>query len=1279
MIVKPFRKKILKISAITLGILLVLLTGFHFWFKAHAKEMIEDMVESKSDGKLKLKINKLHFNYFSRVIELENAVFYNTDTTTGSTAYRFSVEKIKLKAKAILPIIFKKQILIDSLNLLRPHIEVTRLRVIDKPDKKAKTEVSIPEEMGKVYSSIQDALEVLQVQRFQIDEGTFTLINKIDPDQTPMTISNLHFHIDNLKVDSSNTGAKEKILFSDNIVLRSHQQSILFPDGRHRLSFSKFRINLEKKLVEFDSCTIAATRTDSSNASFDVFFDALYLTNIDFDALYNSEIIKADSVYCINPKFNLHVETGKKKGNKGPPKLENIIKQLTGDLQLKYVIVTNADFNIKTVKDDHPSTFTFSKNNFEMQGLTVDQDAQQPIKVKSFVMAIRNYENFIKDSSYSIKFDSIIFKDDQITLSNFLFNKLEHGKIVNTFSIPQFSLQGLSWDHLVFERRLKAEQAIMFRPNISYTATSGRQDKAKRQSIFQSLGAANEYMDLKFLDIKDGTIDLKLKNNLVVQLESANVSVQSNSLLTSTRFSGIKNSLTALNFTKGRIHAGKITIDLNDIRYAGKSGEFGAGSIDVRNNQKTLAVNLKEVEVGKMLVDELTGNIFADGLSWQSGNITMQAATGGKKEVSDDPTIELLNMHGTNTTVHIITAGKLISTKLDNVAFSELVKIPGSKLVLKGLNITGKDLKVKDKQVDLSVASYDLTDNMISSFRNVRFTNNTDKMEASVVVPSMTVVPHIQPLLNGQIALDAINITKPVIDLHLRSTTPQPVKQPSAANISVSSLKLVQPIIRFSETRDSGSLALNWHGERNNANFLEAKGLSTNKGSTSVDNLSFYLTDFIFTNLKGKKFSTGEGKVSAAIKDIKLEQEDNQPLKWMGNISRFDARDFQLDSIGSSKGNFMMNSGSVENLNLNSSTINNLREMAAANRAFQLRQFTGQYQDENKRMEWSNARYNRNSNTFSLDSFVMQPALERDSFIARQTFQTDYIAFRFGAASIGPVDLDALIKDNRVKIGTAIIDKFRLTDYKDKKLPFNPGIIKPLPIGLLKKIPQQISLDSVRFTNAEVAYTETGEKTKLPGTITVTRMNATLLNARNFNIGPTDSLTVQATGYVMDSMWIRLKVKESYTDSLGGFLMTLQMKPADLRVLNPALVPLALAKIESGFLDTLSMRAVGREYLSLGEMKMLYHDLKVRILKNGDTSRKSFITGLANLLIKNKNESRTGNVFFIRQRDRSAINYLIKIAMSGVASSVGVKGNKKMMRKYRKELEERKLPPIDFD
>lgn len=1279
-----FVKKLLKITGISLGVLVVLLVGFHFWFKAHAKQMIEDMVESKSGGKVKLKIEKLHFNYFNRKIELEKAVFFNTDSLTGTTAYRFKVDKMLLQVKAFLPLVFKKQILIDSLTLLNPDIEVTRLKAAIKPGNKIKKDVSIPEEMGKVYTSIQDALKILKVKRFQIDDGTFTLINKIDPSQLPLTVSNIHFHIDNLMVDAGKLTGNENLLFSENVVLRSRNQNIIFPDGRHRLSFSNFRINLKNRLVQFDSCTIAATKGDSTSATFNVFFDALMLTNIDFDTLYKSEVIKADSVYCVNPKFNLEVETGRKKGGKKPqPKLENIIKQLTGDLQLGYVVVSNADFNIKTIKNGVPSSYTFSNNNFEMQGLSVVQDAPKPLKVKSFAMAIRNYENFIKDSSYSVKFDSVLFKDDHITLSNFLFNKLDHGKILNTFSIPQFTLRGLSWDDLVFERQLKAEQAIMLNPHINYTATVKQTNTQGKQNIFQSLGAVNEYMDLQQLDIVDGMIDLKLKNNLRVQLDNATVSVKSQSLLESKKLAAIKNSLTQLQFEKGTIHAGNVDLVLYDLRYIGQSGQFVAGSINVSNKEKNMAIALQEVSVEKMQVDEISGNVYAEGVTWQKADVKINAIAG--KNDGSGALIELKDVRGFNTSISGLFGGKSVSTTLNSISFNELEKNTEGKLKLDGLDINGQQLKVKDNNLNLSVAAYDITDHKPSSFREINYKANNGKVQADIFIPSLTVIPHVQPLLNGEIALDAINMMKPVINLQFAAkNTLAENKNPGLPKIDISDLKLYQPKISFAQETDSGMLTLEWHGERNSSNFLQATDLHINGGSTAISNLTFYLTDFVFTNPKGKAFNIGDGKVSAQIGNIKIEQEENQPVEWAGNVSNFDARDFRLDSIGKSKGNLVLNSGSLSNLNISSSTITNLQKLAIANSAFQLNQLTGYYSTAATNLRWTNASFNRNNNIFSLDSFSMIPAVLKDSFIAHQSYQTDYFTIKSGAISIGPVNVDRYISNKTLNIGTAIIDKLFFTDYKDKQLPFNSGVIKPLPVNMIKKILQKFSIDTVLLSNATVEYTEFNEKTKKAGTIPVTRMMVRLLTVKNYNVNPSDSLSILATGYLMDKAWIRLKVKESYTDTLGGFLMTVRMKPADLTVLNPVLIPLASVKLESGYLDTLSMRAVGREYLSLGEMQMLYHDLKIRILKNGNETNKSFLNGLVNFLansfvVKKNNKSRTGNVFFIRNRDKSAINYLIKIALSGMASSAGVKSNKKMIRRYKKELEKRNLPPIDFD
>ena len=66
-------------------------------------------------------------------------------------------------------------------------------------------------------------------------------------------------------------------------------------------------------------------------------------------------------------------------------------------------------------------------------------------------------------------------------------------------------------------------------------------------------------------------------------------------------------------------------------------------------------------------------------------------------------------------------------------------------------------------------------------------------------------------------------------------------------------------------------------------------------------------------------------------------------------------------------------------------------------------------------------------------------------------------------------------------------------------------------------------------------------------------------------------------------------------------------------------------------------------------------------------------------ILKKSNKNRTANVFFIRNREKSAFNYLVKILVSGLTTSTGAKGNKKIEQAYKKELRKRNLPPLDYD
>lgn len=1272
-----------KITGILIGIIALLLLGFHIWFVYHARALLEDTVEKQTGGKIKLEIQKLHYNYFSRRMVLEGARFYTTDTLTAPSAYEFSIPRLQLKLRALLPLLLDKKLLIDSLSLQSPDIRVTTLREAKDTIRKDTGDISIPYEMGKVYRSIRDGLKVLKVNRFRISNGTFVLINRTARNQLPLRIGNIDFQVENLQVDSTATEQKNKILFSDNIILNSSNQHIIFPDGRHSLSYRRFRINLENQLVQFDSCTIAANRKDSAGTSFRVFFDSLLLNHIDFDTLYRSEVIKADSVYCINPAFSLYVELGSKKGPARPaPRLESIIEQFTGNLQLGYVGVKNGDFNIRTTRDGKPSSFVSRQNNFDMEGLQVDRDADKPIRVKSFAMAIRNYENFIRDSSYRIRFDSILFRDDRITLSNFNFQKLNHGKIINTFSVPRFSLEGLSWDQLVFEKRIRARLAAMYQPHISYTASA-----EKKQSIFQSLGALNEYMDLDQLDITDGEIDLHLRNQLQVQLNHADLSIQSNSLLTSTRLSGIRNSLTSLLFTSGTIRAGDLQIDLSGIRYNGNSGQLHAASAGISDAGKHMDILIRDATIQQLVVDEQSGNIDATGISWENGNlmITSRTTPGNRAHL---PQVHLKNILGRQTRIHTTLNGLELKTNLEQVGLDELYLAGSQAPVIRNLIAAGNNLQVQSGNTSMEAQTYRFADQQQSMLTRMKYQGGAPGREDSVFAPAVSFVPDLESLLKGKLNLKYTVLDQPVIGLRFLQTSAAASSPPlSLSHIRIDDLLLRSPVLHISNVNDKGRTDLYWNGRDRDSNQMQLRGLSidlTGEPKLRIEAMQAAVAGLNLQTAKGKPFSTGNGSISFRLNDLYYTKKTDDNPEWGFLVSELATRSIAISNLGKNNGLLEIEQARLEALHCSDNDITRLRNMVTTNPLFKLRGFTGRYTDRNSRFSWYNTGFSRHDNIFSLDSFSYSPVMERDSFLASRPYQSDYIQASCGALRAGPLLPDAWLNDTVLHLQKLEISQARLTDYKDRTRPFNTGLIKPLPVNLLKKIPLYLQVDTTHITHAAVEYTELQKETRHPVVIPVQRMNVVIEDIRNKNRKPGDSLFIKATGYLLDTVWVKLQVKQSYTDSLGGFLMTARLKGGDIRTLNPVLTPLAAVKLISGTTDTIDLRAVGREYLAIGEMKMFYSNLKVELLKSPADSAKTLMTRLKNLIagifvIRRNNHSRTGDVFFIRQRDRSAINYLVRIVLSGIASSVGARNHKKMMRRYEDELKKRNLPPVDMD
>ncbi|MGZ8558940.1 MAG: hypothetical protein ACXWWC_11420, partial [Chitinophagaceae bacterium] len=1056
----------------------------------------------------------------------------------------------------------------------------------------------------------------------------------------------------------------------------THNQNILFPDGRHRLSFSNFRINILNRIVEFDSCTIVATKGDSSTNSFSIFFDKLQLTNIDFTTLYLNEIIKADSVYCINPRFRLDVSLEKRTGPaKALPKLNELIQELTGELQLAFVVVENGSFDINTMREGRPSSFTSDHNNFELQGLQIKKSNPQPLTVEKFAMAIRNYETFLRDSSFSIQFDSILLNNNRVSLSNFTYQELQNNKVTNSLRMPQFELQGLSWDDLVFDQKLNAKKVTLYRPVIDYKFTASK--RTGTQDIFQTLAGIGNFMQLENLDVSNGQINLIFKNNARLQLENANLSVMGKQLVDARKIQNIQRSVTALFFKKGNFKMGDVTANLTNVNFTGGGGnnQLHAGNIQVKN-KNNLDINAQSVAIRSMIVNDDIHHTSISGISWEKADIKLSSFSNKKNKKA--AIFTLRDIKGANTKIVAADGNKKLSFFLQNLKADEVSSTANRKPTISGLAANGNDFHFENGLSALTIKILALADHQLSTFENISYKNKTPADSIKIQIPKLEITPDINAIIKGKINAELVRITNPFADITITKNNNPESKWPEA---KIGKLIILEPALQFTQTNEKAVSKLNWDGQGKVFELSDLSVSSLPSKRISAEKLQLSLNKFIYSNSNGKTFDAGDGKLEAELSKLELQPGEAGILEWKGIINYLDAKNFIIDSLGKKAGKLSIESARLNNLSISSTTLLYPRELVSRNKAFRLDNVTGSYHNATNRFNWYNTAYDKNTKIFSTDSFFYRPTLDKKTFIAESRYQTDYMTLKTGALTIGPFDIDRYIKDSILEMGDVSISNVLLTDFRDKRKPRKQGDIRLLPVDMLKKIPVHLLVDAIRLNNAHVEYEEWNEKTNKAGKITVARLNGRITQVRNYDLKKTDSLHIRVSGFIENSILTKLVVKESYTDSLGGFLMTVQMGPAGLMVLNPILRPLASAEIRSGQLDTLTMRVIGREQMAFGEISMYYHDLKVNLLTKGNRNKKSLFSGLktflVNSIVKNKNTDKSRPVFFIRLRDRSAVNYLVKITMNGILNTAIGKKSKKQFRKHEKETKKRNLPPVE--
>ena len=1269
-------KTAFKISAIVMVLLALSAGGAYLWLIRHAEDLVRQFLLEESNGAIDLRTARISYHFRTHRLTLTDNTFLTRKERDKS--YTITARKIECAMGPIFRIVRERRLIIDSILIEDPFIGIQR----NLPASRRK--ISLPEELGRIYQLLERSLKNLSIQTFQLTHGSFRLDHSRDS-IAPVEISGINLRLEGLRIPEG--ADRNRFMHSDRLLVETDRQSIQLPDGRHALSFRKFRLDTRDSMISLDSCRLTDRRDANSTGRFDLSFDTLLFRNLDLARLARENILKADSLACLRPDIRLsfgitsRTETATPAGRrKLQESVEQAVRQMTGHLDIGHIGVKQARIDITTTRNGRKSRYLSSGSDFTIDELVIPPQA--PLKIGRFDFEIRNYTGYSSDSLFAIRFDSVQLRDRTVSLGRFTVRSTakNSGSAWKEIRMKAFELKGVYWPALIFDNRVQALTATLVEPAIRLEANAAESGRKKNKGAFYAaLNGFRKVLEMDSLLIRNGSVSVRTDNGASLDLNGFHSGVDIRAFLSSSNPTDLIGSLNGFSFSDGMLFNGVERITLQEGRYNRARQQLTLQEASFRDLIDPLVIT-----AGGLVLDNperTPDNRFkASTVAWSKADIRMDRTR--KRPRNGDRNKPLLigwqTTRGNNTTLDISTGETGMTTTVDRLQTGSVDIGAEGRPEIRDIALEGRDLRLELSRSRSRIGRYALEDGQWSKLEDIDLYFPVGDRRIQALVPRLMLKADLGSFLAEKPVVDSMRLEDPMFRFE-RMTGTAPKAGKSIPDLRVGNLDIVRAVLPRESVRIGDDLKLS--GSIPHWGFRE---LSVHEGQLSIQMLQIG-----WDSLRAEKgpsviAALNAGGRTAVLTDLRIKPATaDSTTRWSGLLRRFDASKVSINNRtaapdGSGSTSVYLENFGLGALNLGSDTrmdaLSIARNQPALSlRAGLLRRSGGATNLEVTGLEWQQA-----LRKLQWSGLSMIPLLDKYAFTKTLREQRDHITLRTSAGKADQVDLAAYLQDGTLRIRHLSTEDAELSFFRDRTLPPTTGIIKPLPAGLLRRISTPFAIDSLSIRNSVIAYEEINDRTGKTGFVQLKRTEGLIINLRNTDISPADSLSVSLRTRLMDTASLTIEYRESYIDTLHGFGLSLGIGRFSMPALNPILEPIASARIRRGRLDTVVMQATGNEYRAYGQMKMYYRDLNVQFLNRNDYERKTILTRLANFaantILRKANLKRSGFIYAERLREKGFPNYWIRITLNGILTNAGIRSSSRQERRLRRSLKAGREP-----
>ncbi len=290
----------------------------------------------------------------------------------------------------------------------------------------------------------------------------------------------------------------------------------------------------------------------------------------------------------------------------------------------------------------------------------------------------------------------------------------------------------------------------------------------------------------------------------------------------------------------------------------------------------------------------------------------------------------------------------------------------------------------------------------------------------------------------------------------------------------------------------------------------------------------------------------------------------------------------------------------------------------------------------------------------SLEDFSIIPKYSREVFDMRIPHEKDWIALKVENVNFSGLEWQKVEERALFRIPVTSIENAHLQIYRNKMLK-DDNRIKPMYSEMLRELPVKIQFDSVNIAASYIEYEENVLQDRPPGEVRFHNVNASIIDLTNHNLGSADFPTTQieARAQFMGETILTLNWNFDVNNSMDEFQVNGRLGSIEADQLNHFFIPAMSVKTE-GTIESVNYEFYGNRHEANGSMQLSYRDFKVNILKDGEQERKSILSRLANLIIKNDivdEDVQQENISVTRDKTKSFWNFLWLCIRDGALST----------------------------